>query len=58
MPGRADGSGKPGVSWEPEDLTPGAGPEEARKASVEPLDEDLFAATEDPARFLKEPGSE
>ena len=56
MPGSADGSGKLGVSGEPEGPTPGAGPEEARKASVELLDEDLFAATEDPAWSLKESG--
>ena len=53
-----DVSEKPEVAGEPEGLTPDAGPEEEWEPSNGVEDEDLSAATEDPARSLKEPGSE
>jgi len=57
MPGSADGSENQEVAGEPEGLTPDLEPEEY-EAPNEPVDEDLAAATEDPARSLKERDSE
>ncbi len=57
MPEGTDGSENQEVAEEPEGLTPDLEPEE-RGAPDGLVDEDLFAATEDPAWFLKERGSE
>lgn len=52
-----DGNGKPGVAGGPDDLAHDALPGEAAGLpSVE--DEDLFAATEDPAWSLRETHSD
>lgn len=57
MPGSTDGSENPEVAGEPEGLTPDLDPEQY-KAPDEPVDEDLAAATEDPAWSLKERDSD
>jgi hypothetical protein len=57
MPESEDGREKPEVAREPEGLMPDLEPE-VREAPDEPVDEDLAAATEDPALSLKEPDSE
>lgn len=52
-----DGNGKSGVAGNPEDLLPGVSSDETRVVISDVGDEDLFAATEDPAWSLKESGS-
>ncbi len=56
MPERADGREKTEVAAEPEGLTPDLEPEEY-EAPDKLVDENLDAATEDPALSLKEPDS-